>query len=197
MVNEFLPYIKSSGRQPVAKTYGPPIKVAEGEFFWEDGERRTLAAYDIDPVEVTIAQYAEFLAAVESSTEYDHPAQPENKGHSNPRWAGLYYAAVSGRNFEGRHLTVNDPAVYVDWYDAWAYAQWKRRRLPTEEEWEKAARGTDGRRFPWGSDEKRGAANIYEGDAAKKWSEPTTYPSDQSVYGVYDTAGNVWSGPKR
>jgi Sulfatase-modifying factor enzyme 1/Domain of unknown function (DUF4388) len=191
LVNEFLPYIKSSGRQPVAKSYGPPVKVAEGEFFFQDGERRTLAAYDIDPVEVTIAQYAEFLAAVGLSTEYDDPAQPANKGHSNPKWAGLYDAAVSGRDFEGRHLTVNDPAVYVDWYDAWAYAQWKRRRLPTEEEWEKAARGTDGRRFPWGSDERKGAANIYEGDAAKKWSEPTAYPLDQSVYGVFDMAGNV------
>src|SRR5271157_593213 len=185
-----LPFIRSSVPQ-AAKSYGPPVKVEEGEFFYQDGERRTLPAYDIDPVEVTIAQYAEFLAAVGVSTEYDHPAQPANKGHSNPKWTELYEAAVSGRDFEGTQLTVNDPAVYVDWYDAWAYAQWRHRRLPTEEEWEKAARGTDGRRFPWGSDEKRGAANIYEGDAAKKWSEPTTYPLDQSVYGVYDMGGNV------
>ena len=185
-----LPYIKSSGSR-AAKSYGPPVKVEEGEFFYQDGERRALPAYDIDPVEVTIAQYAEFLAAMGSSTEYDHAAQPANKGHSNPKWTELYKAAITGRDFEGTQLTVNDPAVYVDWYDAWAYAQWKHRRLPTEEEWEKAARGIDGRRFPWGSDERRGAANIYEGDAAKKWSEPTTYPLDRSVYGVYDMAGNV------
>ena len=191
LVNEFLPYIKGSGQRLATKSYGSPVKVEGGEFFYQDGERRTLPAYDIDPVEVTIAQYAEFLAAVGLSTEYDHLAQPLNKGHSNPKWAALYDAAVSGRDFEGTRLTVNDQAVYVDWYDAWAYAQWKRRRLPTEEEWEKAARGTDGRRFPWGSEERRGAANIYEGDAAKKWSEPTTYPSDRSVYGVYDMAGNV------
>ena len=191
LVNDFVPYLTSPGRQPATKSYGPPVEVAGGEFFYQDGERRTLAAYDIDSVEVTIGQYAEFLAAVGLSSEYDHPAQPPNKGHSNPKWAALYNAAVSGRNFEGRHLTVNYPAVYVDWYDAWAYAEWKRRRLPTEEEWEKAARGTDGRRFPWGSEERRGAANVYEGDAAKKWSEPTTYPLDKSVYGVYDMAGNV------
>ena len=190
LVNDFVPYFKSPGQQ-LAKSYGPPVKVAGGEFFYQDGERRTLAAYDIDSVEVTIGQYAEFLAAVGLSTEYDHPAQAPNKGHSNPKWTELYDAAVSARNFEGKRLTVNDPAVYVDWYDAWAYAEWKRRRLPTEEEWEKAARGTDGRRFPWGSDEIREAANIYEGDAAKKWSEPTTYPLDKSVYGVYDMAGNV------
>jgi formylglycine-generating enzyme required for sulfatase activity len=191
LVNDFGSYLKSPGRQLVTKSYGPPVKVAGGEFFYQDGERRTLAAFDIDPVEVTIGQYAEFLEAVGLSTEYDHPAQPPNKGHSNPKWAALYDAAVSGRNFEGKHLTMNDPAVYLDWYDAWAYAEWKRRRLPTEEEWEKAARGTDGRRFPWGSDEIRGVANIYEGDAARKWSEPTTYPLDKSVYGVYDMAGNV------
>jgi formylglycine-generating enzyme required for sulfatase activity len=113
------------------------------------------------------------------------------KGHSNAKWDELYQAAVAGLEFEGARLSVNDPAVYLDWFDAWAYARWKRRRLPSEEEWEKAARGTDGRRFPWGSDERTGAANIYEGDAAKKWSEPTAYPLDQSVYGIYDMAGNV------
>jgi hypothetical protein len=191
LVNGFLPYLNSSSGRVAVKSYGPPVKVEAGEFFYQDGERKSLPAYDIDPVEVTIAQYAEFLAAVGLSTEYDHPSQPVNKGHSNPKWSELYQAAVSDRLYEGAHLTLNDPAVYVDWYDAWAYAQWKRRRLPSEEEWEKAARGTDGRRFPWGSEEKEGAANIYEGDAAKKWSEPTAFPLDLSVYGVYDMAGNV------
>jgi sulfatase-modifying factor enzyme 1/uncharacterized protein DUF4388 len=196
LVSAVWPYLKSSRPRLAAKSYGSAVKVEGGEFFYQDGERRTLPGYEIDPVEVTIAQYAEFLAAVGLSTEYDHPTQPVNKGHSNPKWTELYDAAVSGRDFEGTHVTVNDPAVYVDWYDAWAYAQWKGRRLPTEEEWEKATRGTDGRRFPWGWEEERGAANIYEGDAAKKWSEPTTYSLDRSVYGVYDMAGNVseWTG---
>jgi hypothetical protein len=176
---------------PVPKSYGAPVRIGPGEFFFQDGERRNLGGYDIDRVEVTIGQYAEFLRAVGSSTEYDHPNQAVNKGHSNPKWDELYQAAVAGLEFEGARLSVNDPAVYLDWFDAWAYARWKRRRLPSEEEWEKAARGTDGRRFPWGFEERTGAANIYEGDAAKKWSEPTAYPSDQSVYGVYDMAGNV------
>ena len=191
LVNQFSTVIKDSGSRTAAKSYGPPVRVEGGEFFYQDGERRTLAAFDIDPAEVTIAQYAEFLAAVGSSTEYDHPSQPVNKGHSNLKWMELHDAAVFGRDYEGTLLTVNDPAVYVDWYDAWAYAQWKNRRLPSEEEWEKAARGIDGRRFPWGSEEKKGAANIYEGDAAKKWSEPSTHALDRSVYGAYDMAGNV------
>ena len=74
-----LPYMKRSVSE-AAKSYGQPVKVEEGEFFYQNGERRTVPAYDIDPVEVTIAQYAEFLAAVGSSTEYDHAAQPANKG---------------------------------------------------------------------------------------------------------------------
>jgi formylglycine-generating enzyme required for sulfatase activity len=189
VVNELLTFAK--GYKPTAKSYGSPVLVEGGEFFYQDGERRTVPTFDIDPTEVTIAQYAEFLAAAGSSTEYDYPGQPPNKSHSNPKWAELYDAAYSGFEYQGMRLTVNCPAVYVDWYDAWAYARWKGRRLPTEEEWEKAARGTDGRRFPWGSEERKGAANIYEGDAGKKWSEPTAYPSDRSVYGVYDMAGNV------
>jgi hypothetical protein len=191
LINEFLVSINGFNPKPATKSYGTPVRVDSGEFFYQDGERRTLPGYDIDPVEVTIAQYAEFLRAVGLSTEYDHPSQPVNKGHSNPKWTELYQAAVAGLDFEGARVTVNDPAVYLDWFDAWAYARWKRRRLPSEEEWEKAARGTDGRRFPWGSEEQKGAANIYEGDAAKKWSEPTAYPLDRSVYGVYDMAGNV------
>lgn len=191
LINEFLVSINGFNPKPATKSYGTPVRVDSGEFFYQDGERRTLPGYDIDPVEVTIAQYAEFLRAVGLSTEYDHPSQPVNKGHSNPKWTELYQAAVAGLDFEGARVTVNDPAVYVDWFDAWAYARWKRRRLPSEEEWEKAARGTDGRRFPWGSEEQKGAANIYEGDAVKKWSEPTAYPVDRSVYGVYDMAGNV------
>ena len=190
-MKELLLAIGGFNPTPVPKSYGAPIRIGSGEFFFQDGERRNLGGYDIDRVEVTIGQYAEFLRAVGSSTEYDHPNQAVNKGHSNPKWDELYQAAVAGLEFEGARLSVNDPAVYLDWFDAWAYARWKRRRLPSEEEWEKAARGTDGRRFPWGFEERTGAANIYEGDAAKKWSEPTTYPSDQSVYGVYDMAGNV------
>ena len=191
LMNKFLVSINGFNPKPAPKSYGAPVRVDPGEFFYQDGERRFLPGFDIDPVEVTIAQYAEFLRAVGLSTEYDHPSQPVNKGHSNPKWTELYEAAVAGLDFDGTRLTVNDPAVYLDWFDAWAYARWKRRRLPSEEEWEKAARGTDGRRFPWGSDEQKGAANIYEGDAAKKWSEPTAYLLDRSVYGVYDMAGNV------
>ena len=103
--------VPGHGPRSVAKTFGPPVQVPGGEFFYQDGERRKLETFDIDPTEVTIAQYAEFLAAVGSSTEYDHPDQAYNKGHSNSRWIELYSAAASGRDFQGLHVTVNYPAV--------------------------------------------------------------------------------------
>ena len=191
LINNLRSFITGSGSRNLARSYGPPVRVEGGEFFYQDGERRDLPTFDIDPTEVTIAQYAEFLAAVGSSNEYDHPAQPLNKGHSNPRWLELYGAAVSGQDYQGVHLTVNYPAVYVDWYDAYAFAQWKGRRLPTEEQWEKAARGIDGRRYLWGPDEGQGKANVYQGNPLQKWTEPGGFPGDKSPYGVLDMAGNV------
>jgi formylglycine-generating enzyme required for sulfatase activity len=97
---------------------------------------------------------------------------------------------------EGVKININFPAVYIDWFDAYAYAQWKGRRLPTEQEWEKAARGAAGQRYPWGPEERVGAANIYRGDPRQKWAIPGKYPEDRSRYGVLDMAGNVseWTG---
>lgn len=124
-----------------------------------------LKAYRIDKYLVTNAQYARFVAAT---------------GHRPPAdWK-------DGKIQQGTMLL---PVTMVNWYDASAYAKWAGKRLPTEAEWEKAARGTDGRRWPWGDemDPKRlntyynvGAANIV-----------TTYSNGLSPYGVYDMAGNV------
>jgi formylglycine-generating enzyme required for sulfatase activity len=97
---------------------------------------------------------------------------------------------------EGVRINVNFPAVFINWFDAYAYAKWKGRRLPSEQEWEKAARGTGGQRFPWGSDERIGAANVYRGDPKQKFAASGGYPQDRSPYGVLDMAGNVseWTG---
>jgi formylglycine-generating enzyme required for sulfatase activity len=196
LFNEVRFLITRSGSRNAVRFFGPPSKVEGGEFYYQDGERRNLPTFDIDPTEVTIAQYAEFLAAVGSSNEYDHPNQPLNKGHSNPQWTELYRAAVTGCDYQGVHVTVNYPAVFVDWYDAYAYSNWKGRRLPTEEEWEKAARGVDGRRYPWGAEEGHGKANVYQGNSLQKWTEPGSFPDDKGPYGVLDMAGNVseWTG---
>jgi iron(II)-dependent oxidoreductase len=124
-----------------------------------------LPEYRIDKYLVTNAQYARFLAET---------------GHRPPStWKG-------GRIPEGKLL---HPVTLVNWYDAQAYAHWAGKRLPTEAEWEKAARGTDGRRWPWGNamDPKR--VNTYYNVGST--TSVDAYKTGVSPYGVYDMAGNV------
>ena len=105
-------------------------------------------------------------------------------------------AAYRARHGEDFHLRL--PVLCVSWHDAVAYCEWKTRttgapwRLPTEEEREKAGRGVDGRRFPWGDLEDESLARFLESREEDGQPEPVgAFPTAASVYGMGDAAGNV------
>lgn len=133
-----------------------------------------VAAFYIDRYEVTNAQYAKFIAET---------------GHRKPKF------------WEDPRLNAPDqPVVGVNWEDAEAYARWADKRLPTANEWEKAARGTDGRLYPWGDAYDPTRGNFDDGgsmdgntDGYAMIPAPVgNFTQGISPYGLHDMAGNVW-----
>jgi formylglycine-generating enzyme required for sulfatase activity len=121
-----------------------------------------------------------------------------------PPMPGYYKRAKKWGAYQGAPLTLDSPVFGVDWFDAYAYAKWKGRRLPTEQEWEKAARGARGGKHPWGDEDSQKKANLGfdftpnpeekvggEKDGFKRSSPVNEPSSDRSAYGVYNMAGNV------
>jgi formylglycine-generating enzyme required for sulfatase activity/CheY-like chemotaxis protein len=184
------------------------VSIPAGEFLYQSGQKMPCAGFQISKHEVTIGQYAEFLAVLKSASDkrqWDDPLQsrfaPQKKGHEPVQWEQSYAAAKTGGMFNNHPITLNTPVTRVDYWDAAAYARWRGGRLPTEEEWEKAARGTGGNTFPWGKDANPAAANLGDDysstgvggtkDGYNLWAPERDESADVSVYGIVDTAGNV------
>ncbi|NIQ02347.1 MAG: SUMF1/EgtB/PvdO family nonheme iron enzyme [Nitrospinaceae bacterium] len=141
-----------------------------------------LDAFWIDVYEVTNEKYLEFVKATGHRPALDDTCETDACRRGN-LWKGRSFPEKI------RHQPVNQ----VNWYDADAYCKWPGKRLPTEAEWEKAARGPVGNMYPWGNSAPPGRATF-----SRKWrgvhtmTDVGSYPTGISVYGVHDMAGNVW-----
>jgi formylglycine-generating enzyme required for sulfatase activity len=169
-----------SGESPrqdwTGKDGAPAALVPAGPFTMGDDEESPrcevhVSAFYLDRYEITVARYAKFLEATGSV----HP--PEGWEGANPAKSGEL------------------PVVGVDWQDADAYCRWAGKRLPTETEWEKAARGSDARRYPWGdaspmlehANFQNTSPLAYDGGL----TPAGTHPAGASPYGIHDLAGNA------
>jgi serine/threonine-protein kinase len=181
-----------------AKYFEDMIAIPAGRFIYQAAKRRDLPLFYMDAHGVTNAQYARFLDYCNENPDhsfFDHLLQPAwKKDHVPLNWDALS---------KGRP---NYPVVGVDWYDAFAYANWLGKRLPTDAEWEKAARGVDGRKYPWGNEWEpvlgqrmcngpptiaRTAEDMPSGVVAVG-----SFRRGNSPYGLTDMAGNAreWIG---
>ncbi len=157
------------------------VYIPEGEFTmggnYRDAEKPVhkvyLSAFYIDKYEVAVDEYAACIKA------------------------GVCKRPGTGKNCNfGESGRENHPINCVTWYDAYTYCRWAGKRLPTEAEWEKAARGTDGREYPWG-DAKATCSYAVMNDGGAGCRMDRTWPvgskpKGASPYGVMDMAGNVW-----
>lgn len=179
--------------RPMADSDRKMAFIQKGSFIYQENEQKTIDRdYEIDIYPVTNALFEKFILAKGYADEKlwipDGWKWKEKNDITNPAlWVDATY---------------NDPeqpVVGVSWYEADAYGRWLTEsendkhtyRLPTEEEWERAARGEDGRTWPWGNIFDKDKCNSAE-SGLKKTSRVTAYPNGVSPYGCYDMAGNVW-----
>ncbi|MDF0665087.1 MAG: SUMF1/EgtB/PvdO family nonheme iron enzyme [Nitrospira sp.] len=170
-------------REITGKDGAPMVLIPAGEFWMgsPDSEGRKdehprhqiyLDGFYMDKFEVTVARYTEFVRA---------------KNRPKP---GYWDQVDSSKHW-------NLPVVGVNWDDAKAYCEWAGKRLPTEAEWEKAARGTDGRTYSWGNEGPTARlANFAKGLTTRAYKEGLapvdSYEAGNSPYGLHHMAGNVW-----
>ncbi|MEU7380093.1 SUMF1/EgtB/PvdO family nonheme iron enzyme [Streptomyces sp. NPDC042207] len=170
--------------------------------------RRVERPVRFDRRAVTVARYRRFLNALDAdgTSRWDHPDQPAHVSH-HP-WTDR----LRHRDFYENPRYDNHPAICVNWWSAYAFAAFEGKRLPTSLEWEAAARGTDGRLFPWGDAPDTSLVNCadtwvghpvvtyqawyrdFAGDAIRRAGATPSdeRPGNRSPFGVLDMVGNCW-----
>jgi formylglycine-generating enzyme required for sulfatase activity len=175
-------------------------EVPAGEFIYQDGEKRTLERFFIAKYPITYMQFQAFLDA--------------DDGYRNPEWWKDLHEEGQAQQWEGagdqRFKHWNHPRENISWYDSMAFCAWLNHqvregrltlpdyipagfeiRLPTEAEWEKAARGTDGRKYPYEGPFDANKGNTRE-TGLNMTSAVGMFPAGASPYGALDMSGNVW-----
>ena len=206
-------------------------QVPAGEFYFGQHEDiESTDAYEIMVTDVTVSQYADFLNAALADSFVKMDAEKIVGFYPGDEFRGVKHEErieagdwlfiplddpsqrikFDGMTFSSQEGYANHPMTNVSWFGAWGYCKYYETRLPTEMEWEKAARGSDTRPFPWGDEILRENANFYSSrDPFEDMSSfgsrtsPVGFYNGQnydgyqtidsaSPYGLYDMAGNVW-----
>ena len=161
------------------------MRVDAGEFIYQNGETRELEEFQISEFMITNTQFQAFIDAED--------------GYDNDEW---WKGMPKGEPKSGVWGGDTNPCDSVNWYEATAFCRWLSSKLgvevslPTEEQWEKAARGTDGRIYPWGNEWDSSKANTGSNDKYDGSSPVDAFPEGRSPYGCYDMAGNLWEWVK-
>ena len=154
--------------------------------------------YFIDECQVTNKQYRQFTKWFKETNchQFCHKDEPDNKNH-------LPFFDFTGKSAKDVKIVElpndyftnskydNYPVVNIDWWDAYAFSRWAGKRLPTEIEWEKTARGIDGRVYPYGNTFDPAISNVAE-SGINHATPVKKYKKGRSPYGCYDMSGNVW-----
>ena len=180
----------------------------EGAFDEHPQHKVYLDAFYIDKYEVTNVQFKKFVEATGYVTDAERKGYGEvwNPGETSPYQRLYIFDGVTWRRpnawignqrhpkaWENQNIVGNHPVVQVSWNDAQAYATWLGKRLPTEAEWEKTARGIDGRKYPWGNvfNLDIEGVTLHANIAGNNLMSIDSFPTGISPYGVYNLIGNV------